>query len=343
MDPVILFSQLPAGATAPDWVHLVPAGEFRGVDGRGPFVLRDAAQVIRNSLAATGGRLPIDENHSIDRLAPKGEPSPARGWIVELQSRDDGIWGKVEWTVTGAALVADRAYRGLSPALTRRPDGNEVTGVLRASLTNIPNLSSLTTLHDRSEDMDFLARARQALGLGADVAEADVLTAIAAQKTVIDTHSTQLAGIRKAAGLADNLAPDAMVIELQTRQSAGDTDIAKLRTTVLELQTQLTTQHNDAAKREATRVIDEAIAAGKTAIVPIRDHYIERHMKDPAGVEKELGAMVSLHSGRVVVPPKDKNDPASGLTSDQIELCSQMGLTTEQFIASRKSLGMENI
>ncbi|MCD9150122.1 phage protease [Pseudophaeobacter sp. MA21411-1] len=32
--------------------------------------------------------------------APKGLPAPARGWITATQARNDGIWGRVEWTGT---------------------------------------------------------------------------------------------------------------------------------------------------------------------------------------------------------------------------------------------------
>ena len=93
---VHLFSALPAGSTGqgPEWVHLIPAGTFSGADGRGPYTLHNPEAVITASIAA--GKLPIDENHAIDLAAPKGGPSPARGWIVELQSRTDGLWGKVE-------------------------------------------------------------------------------------------------------------------------------------------------------------------------------------------------------------------------------------------------------
>ena len=62
----------------------------------------------------------------------RSEPAPARGWIVELQGRQDGIWGKVEWTATGRDLVAGKAYRGISPVIEHRPD-NSIIAIRRAS------------------------------------------------------------------------------------------------------------------------------------------------------------------------------------------------------------------
>ncbi len=136
----------------PSWIMLLPAGEIRTADGRGPYRLDDAT-ALQASLAAAGGRLPVDENHSTDLAAPKGGPSPARGWIVALEARADGVWGQVEWTEPGKALLAERAYRHISPVITHLKDGT-VTGLLRASLTNRPNLRGLAALH-QEEDMDF--------------------------------------------------------------------------------------------------------------------------------------------------------------------------------------------
>ncbi len=144
MDVSSLFSTLPGGDQAPEWLHLVPAGTFRGRDGRGPYRLKDPAAVIEASMAE--GKLPIDENHATDFAMESGRPSPARGWIVELQARDDGLWGRIEWNESGRALMADRAYRGVSPVFVHDKEGT-VTRLLRAALTNTPNLPQLAMLH----------------------------------------------------------------------------------------------------------------------------------------------------------------------------------------------------
>lgn len=120
-----------------------PAGEIRTGDGRGPYRVRDAQALIA---AAQGERLPIDENHATDLAAPNGLPASVRGWIVEMQARSDSIWGRVELTEEGRGLVAQRAYRGISPVIAHRKNG-ELTAILRASHVNRPNLRGLTTLH----------------------------------------------------------------------------------------------------------------------------------------------------------------------------------------------------
>src|SRR5690606_6682234 len=119
-----------------------------------------------------------DENHATDLAAPRGEPAPARGWIVELQQRADGVWGRVEWTEEGGRLVSGRAYRGISPVIQHLKNG-EVTAILRASLVNRPNLRGLTALHQEN-DMDLLAKLSAALGLPAATTEDGAIAAVTA-------------------------------------------------------------------------------------------------------------------------------------------------------------------
>ncbi len=329
---ITLFSSLTAAAgEVPKWVHLVPAGTFRGLDGRGPYRLEDAGAVIDASMAT--GKLALDENHSTDLKAPKGEPSPARGWIVEMEARADGIWGHVEWTRVGTALMEDRAYKGISPVISARAADGVVVGVLRASLTNTPNLT-LTSLHHREPIMD-LAALRAALGLDANASEADVLAAVTAAKTAVTTHSVELAKLAKAAGAAEGASADAIATHLQAR-GAGDVDA--LRGTVVELQSQLAILKQSGAREAAVRAVDEGINAGKVGLVPLRDHYISRHMVDPDGVAKEIAAMPSIKGGGSVASPAGARD-ATGLTPDEKFVCEQMGIDPAKYTESRKALG----
>lgn len=131
---------------APGAVHLVPAGTFRGRDGRGLYRLTDGRAVIERSFARSDGQpLPIDYDHQLEFAEQNGRGAPAAGWVTRMEPRDDGVWGVVEWTDAGARQVADREYRFLSPVFAHTADG-EVRAVLRVGLTNKPNLN-LTALH----------------------------------------------------------------------------------------------------------------------------------------------------------------------------------------------------
>ncbi len=149
----------PAGAAvahseamgAPEWVQLLPAGVFYGKDGRGPYHVKDSEALIRASLSEMN--LPVDENHATDHAMNSGIPSPARGWINQMEARADGIWGRVEWTETGKALMGEKAYRGISPVFLHRKDGT-ITRILRAALTNTPNIAQIAALHSSLSDKE---------------------------------------------------------------------------------------------------------------------------------------------------------------------------------------------
>lgn len=337
-----LFSALdatgPAPGDVPEWIHLLPAGTFRGVDGRGPYTLADPSAVITASM--TAGKLPIDENHATDLAAPQGRPSPARGWIVELQARADGIWGRVEWTEVGRSLVAERAYRGISPAIYSEPnkDGRRVVQLLRASLVNEPNLR-LATLHSRSNDMDFLTRARAALGLPADATEDAVLAALGTTTARLDAHAAAAATIARAAGLAATPEPAALATTVELHYRGTGQSEQDLRRLVVDLQAQVTTFQQASARTTAEAYVDGAIREGKP-IKPLRDHYITRHMVDRASVETEIGALVSIHAGGVVIPP-EPGATSKTLTAEEKRVCDLMGLDPVKFAETRGTLQKE--
>jgi hypothetical protein len=127
--------------SAPKWIELLPAGEFAGRDGRGPFRLSNPAAVI----AATNrlrleAELPIDYDHATDFGAPAGRPAPAAGWIRTIEARNGALWGQVEWTRHGASAVVTQEYRYISPVFEYSEDG-EVQRLLRAALTNNQQIS----------------------------------------------------------------------------------------------------------------------------------------------------------------------------------------------------------
>lgn len=174
-------------ASGQQFVHLLPAaGDIHGRDGR-VFRLTDAMTVIQSSRKAAGRvKMPIDYEHATDLAAPKGGAAPAAGWITGLQAATDGIWGLVEWTPRAAQHIAQREYRYISPTFTHTKDG-EIIAILRAALTNTPNLDQLTALASMETNMDQMAELRKLLGLGEDATLDDVLANVRELSTA--THS----------------------------------------------------------------------------------------------------------------------------------------------------------
>jgi phage I-like protein len=299
-----------APGQVPDWVHLIPAGTFRGVDGRGPYSVPDAAALIRDSMA--DGHLPLDENHSTDTAALAGAPSPARGWIMELQARADGIWGRVEWNETGRQLMSERAYRGISPVFTADRKTGHVQKLLRAAMTNTPNLD-LHPLHSQQETHLDLATIRAALKLPDEADEAAVMAAI----TAAHAASAELATVR------------------QSQQAAAG-EVQAMATRLVSMETELHTLRANTQRAAAVAFIDSAIAAGRP-ISALRDHYVARHMANPTDVEKEVNALPSIHAGGM---PPQRHDMGDGdeLTAEEMAVCKKMGQDPKKFAANKKKM-----
>ncbi len=287
-----------AGDAPPEWLHLLPSMTFKGVDGRGPYQAPDADALI-GLFQREGRKLPVDENHAIDLAGKSGHPSPARGWIVELQARADGIWGRVEWTEEGAALVKGKAYGYLSPVfLHTAAKPYRVAKLTRVALTNDPNLDFLTALHHYQEEPDMLAQILKALGLPDTTTEEQALAAVASAHASNQANVALMARIREAAGVAAGTEGEALVTALQSRGKVSPTEAenAELKTMVTSLQSQLTSVVTANARDKAVMAIETAIKDGK--VVPaLKEHMIARHMKDPQEVETEIRLMPSINAG----------------------------------------------
>lgn len=263
---IALCAAVPITDGVPEWVHLLPAGEIRTNDNRGPYTVASMA-----ALAASlkdGDKLPIDECHATDLAAPQGGAAPARGWIVALEARGDGLWGRVEWTDTGQALLKDKAYRGLSPVILH-DKAKKVLGVLRASLINTPNLVGLQALHSEDNTMDWKAKLIELLGLDGSADDAAIETAL----------SGKMSGGHKALQSEDILALPA-VIALQSEVAA--------------LTGKLNLVTSAQAQTAAETFVDAAIAQGRVGLKPVRDEYVALHMKDADQAKKLIEALPVL-------------------------------------------------
>lgn len=335
MQPLLFSIVQPLGAgdgDVPEFIHLVPAGIFAAQDGRGPFTNDDPAAVIAASMV--GRKLAIDVNHAIDKRSDKGEEAPAVGWVVALETRADGIWGKVEWNAAGRAKVAGKEYGFISPVLVHsKGKPHRVTRILRASLTNDPALTGLASLNtNHSGDPAMEAELRAALGLAEDADQAAILAAV----TSAAAASTAMTKIAKAAGLQESATGDEIVAAFTARGDA--TEVTQLRDQVKTLNTQLTTLVTNTAKERATAFVDQAIADLK--VVPaLRDHFIARHVKDPAEVEAEVKLMPSLNGGGF--GNRRQVDGDAQLTDSDTEVCAQMGLDPKKFAETSKLLQKE--
>lgn len=352
---------------APEWVHLLPAGTFQGRDGRGPFSI-DNAETLLAASRDPGLDMVIDYDHQTDYAAvPKvGGVAPAAGWVRELNVREDGIWAKVEWTPKAAEMIANREYRYISPVFTSHKKTGKVVQLLRAALTNTPNLPITSINHsnpDGDTSMDELLKSLQAaLGLGDDADAAAVIKAatemkastvaitaavepLAAQLKVsgddakdaaklITTAAARLKEtdeglVKVAAATGATAGADLATIVASVEKAAGNPDPAKFVPTsmVTELQGQVTTLMGD----RITASVDAAIAAGKVTPAQ-KDWAVQYASQDRAGFEAFVAAApVLIPKGGTGTVQLAAATGKHGLTDEQLQICSQLNLDPQAY------------
>jgi|GEM_PF-348827 phage I-like protein len=309
---------------APEWIELLPAGVFHGRDGRGPFRLDDPAAVIAatRALRMEAG-IPVDYDHATDFAAPNGQPAPAAGWIRELQVRDGALWGRVEWTERAARAILAHEYRYISPVFQYSRADGKVIRLLRAGLTNNPNLylTAICAAGDeedrRMEQFDhFLSQLRQLLDTGPD----------ASFDKILEATGNLLAAAAAARETAQNAA---------AADPARYVDVAELKKAL----TELNALRAERAHEKAEHAVNEAIRAGK--LVPAqREWAVAYCAADPDGFRAFVARQPAMLAGEMLTAAPGAahaRAPEAGAMLSAVEnaICSQLGVSPGEF-ASRK-------
>lgn len=288
-------------------VHLLPAGRFAGRDGRGPWTLSDPHKVIAATRRYAGKTvLPIDYDHQTDfgAIEGVGGRAPAAGWITALRAAPDGIHGHVDWTADAARMIAEKAYRYISPVFRHRRDG-EVELLMRAGLTNNPALD-LTALCSAGGSMtDTLAgRLRDLAGLPADADDAAVLARL-----------EELTAAKETAAAAPN--------------PADYVPLGDYQRTVQELQ--------QTQRANAESVVDQHIQDGRLGPY-MRDWAITLCAADRKAFDQfveGLGAPWQIMHKMLATPVVPAGKPPgsrSRLTEKQVATCQRFGITEDEFL-----------
>ena len=320
-----------------DWVKLLPMGRFGGVDGRGGYLVENVAhaeKIIAASKPRADSRDPVvDYDHQTDLAAIPGVggTAPASGWIVEMAARDDGIWGRIDWTAAAHEKLAAKEYRYISPVFPHSKSTGRVLAILRAGLTNKPNLElgalASEETPDGDDDLDK-AKLALALGLSADASEEDIHAALESLKT----GNAGFVTVAQAAGLAADASADDVVTAINASRNQATGNDA-----VVTLQAELNTLKADLAKKDGEAAVDVAIAAGK--ITPAaRDTFIALHASDRPKFEAIVAAAPTLvtSGARLTVKPDLKDGE---LDDSALAVCASLGITPAAYAASQKELG----
>jgi phage I-like protein len=257
--------------TVPSSLELIPAGTLiQGRDGR-KWKNSRPQKVARASMSRLS-RLVIDENHATDLAAPKGGASPAMGWMTNLRTGQGGsIWADVEWTKRGEQAVLNKEYSFLSPVFLHDEQG-EITTVLRAALTNSPNLQlpALNSEQGSAEEpekntmeVSMNKEVYAVLGLAETATEAEVLAAV----QVLQNK----AALNAAASGTAQTQTDTSKVDLAAYAPRADLNAMEARAAAAEKQ--LASLSAERFKTEVEGVIDQAIKDRKIAPVS-KDQYL---------------------------------------------------------------------
>jgi phage I-like protein len=305
------------GAEIPSRIKLVPAGGIiAGRDGR-TWKNPSPKETARNSMARLS-KLAIDINHSTDLAAPKGEPSPAAGWITAMNAEADGaIYAEVEWTPRGKEAMANKEYGFISPVFLFN-EKSEINCILRAALTNTPNLqlpalNAETLKPEENIQEEFMDKALcAALGIAESASVNDALTAIEKLKTA--QNAAQPGGVD-----LQVYAPRAELNAALEKAVAAEARLAELNA--------------EAFKKEAEAVVDEAIKAGK--FPPASRDTCLALCADKTGLEKfkELAAKNPAVVDGQVQAPEAAPPAGSGvaLNSEDEAVRKAMGYSVEEY------------
>ena len=298
-----------------EWWPLVPANHFEGRDGR---AWNNAnPQAVIDSAINEGADIPLDEEHSTEIKGPNGEPARARGFFKEYRITDGAIEGRVDLNRVGKKLLENKEYRYYSPAFKYNKDG-VVTGLSSVGLTNKHNLY-LPALNHREEPPMKLTAIALALGLAEASDEPAILAGIASMKS---EHQIALNRAQAEASPTDltKYVPVATHELALNRAKSAEEKLAEGAAAALE--------------STAKELVEGAVKEGKIAPAN-RDDYMAlcRQEGGMDTVKKLFEAAPKLLPAQLT--PEGKPGEQATLSTDEIAVCSQLGLSHEEFIAAK--------
>lgn len=317
----------PLPSEVSDRIELIPIGVFKTADRRGAMTLSDPEAVMARSLAlAPGNMLPIDFDHQSFR-APFN--TRAAGWITALEVEGDRIMASVEWTTEGRAALIDRSYRFLSPVFKTDRKSQQVLLIEGAGLVNVPALPQLRQLASKEIDMDPFEKIAGQLGLSADDPDA-----VEARIAALLDGETQLASVIDAAGVEGDDSVTQICSRLTTPPEPDPTKFVPMEM-FQDAQRQLASAQSELGAGKVDEALESARAAGK--LTPGMESWARNlASKDLAAFNDWAGAAPKVLSAERVIQGKPDPKPEA-LSDEERQICSQMGISEDTFLATRNA------
>lgn len=160
----------------PDTIHIIPIGQWdHAAYGKIVITPSDIKEFAANFQMSLRKGVFITAGHE------GFVEQPAVGWFTEVEARDDGLWGKVEWNKLGKETLSDKQFKFFSPefyTVYEDPQSHQLfKNVLTGgALTKSPYFKELEAVvfsdkavfnqNDKNQDMtieEILAKAKDTL------------------------------------------------------------------------------------------------------------------------------------------------------------------------------------
>ena len=349
---------LPApGADNLIWLQVTPAGNFVPSDGRPMSVPAwhiDAVIATKVIERFRARRKPpvVDYEHQTLHKEENGQPAPAAGWIRDLEWRDgQGLFAQVELTARARQYIADNEYRYFSPVFLYDALTGDVLDLQMGAFTNDPAIDGMEALSLRAaatfgltlatpEDTTvnpLLKALLAALGLPETTSEEQAIAALSAQ-------NNHLTALRQTLGLDEQAQPAAVLAActgLKAKAAAAEQpDPAKFVPVdvMKELQGQVAALSTQINGDKAEGLISAALNDGRL-LKPMEAWARDLAKKDIASLSAYLDAaqpIAALSKTQTGGQPPVV-DEKTGLTAEQLAVCSAMGVKPEDYLATVKA------
>jgi len=343
-----------------DKTRLMPSGTFhapRGAAvGAGPWNLTaEAAQEIIRLAAARSTDIAIDYEHQTLYAEQNGKPAPASGWVDprSLEFREDGLYGKVNWTAAARAAIEPGPngeppeYLYLSPVFPYDANGVPLD-LLHLALTNTPAIDEgaaqlaaarMAIAHDVTDDAQEIDTVKReqliaTLGLATDATDEQIDTAIAALKAA----KADAEAFRTALGAKDDAKPAEAVAALKASSAAAPVDMTQFVPVAVY---QETTQQLAALKANGNTAeldalikqgLDDGRIPGEATADWLREQGLAACKAHLEGAPSIAALKTTQTQGK---PPEGIETKGDGkLNETELAVCKAMGLTPEQYRAA---------
>jgi phage I-like protein len=324
-------------------IQIFPAGEFGAplgalMGGMGPWRLTDAAAAaLIARVQARVNDLVVDFEHQSLLAASNGQPAPAAGWIAPdtlVWHKDAGLFAHpVRWTDRAAAMIAGGEYRYLSPVFTFDPQTGTPLDLINVALTNNPAIDGMQPVMLAAAASAFirghgpllpegpvmLKELRELLQL-ADENPTDAQVAAATQrlKQKLDEVATEVAALKAQPQSPD---PEKFV------------PVAALKAVQDKLGALLARE----SERDVRDLIEPALTDGR--LLPAQEAWARDLGKANLAALKqylESAQPIAALRGSQTGGKGQAGGDADGLSPEDLAVCSQLGLSRDEFLKTRK-------